>query len=339
VTLWPLIADSTGAVSRSATASPRSALERLLAAVTRVLDRLGEHVVLFRYRDWVFVSFGLFAAVGAWLTMSLMGIILIGQGIPPKLFLGITLLGCGAVVAGSWLLAQLFDLRSLLTDHRSAVRRPVFVSWGGALALALVLALLAALSGHGVLMMLDAGARSIFLGHAVGRLGCLSYGCCFGRPTRSRLAITYRTPQAKAVRVGKLSGVSLHPAALYEAILDLVLFVAVNAVVLAGAPLGTATALALGGYGCARFAIEFLRDNHGRELVGSIALNHLIALTLIGVGVALAGWVLLGETAASAPIGWATPLSDAPWLPAAVLPAALLVFAGFSLHRGDVGRW
>jgi phosphatidylglycerol:prolipoprotein diacylglycerol transferase len=230
-------------------------------------------------------------------------------------------------------------LRSLLADRRSAVRRPVFVSWGGALALALVLALLAALSGHGVLMMLDAGARSIFLGHAIGRLGCLSYGCCFGRPTRSRLAITYRAPQAKAVRVGKLSGVSLHPAALYEAILDLVLFLAVNAAVLAGAPLGTATALALAGYGCTRFAIEFLRDNHGHELVGSIALNHLIALTLFGVGVALAGWVLLGETAAAPPVGWASPLRDAPWLPAAVLPAALVVFAGFSLHRGDVGRW
>jgi phosphatidylglycerol:prolipoprotein diacylglycerol transferase len=339
VTVQPLAVGTLHAPSRSAWAIRRSTSDGLLATAAQALDRLGEHVVLFRYREWVFVNFGLFAALGAWLTMGLMGAILIGQGVAPGQFLGMAVLGCAAVVAGSWLAAQLFDLRVLLADRRGAVRRPVFVSWGGVLALALVFAGFAGLSGHGVLMMLDAGVRSIFLGHAVGRLGCLSYGCCFGRPTRSRLAITYSTPHAKAVRVGGLGGVPLHPAALYEAVLDLVLFAAVNAVALAGAPLGVPAALALAGYGCARFAVEFLRDQQGRTLGGHITVNHLIALALVGVGAALAGALLLGEPAAAAPISWHTSLRGAPWLSVGILPGALVVFLGFSLHRGEIGQW
>jgi phosphatidylglycerol:prolipoprotein diacylglycerol transferase len=173
----------------------------------------------------------------------------------------------------------------------------------------------------------------------VGRLGCLSYGCCIGRPTNGPLAITYRAPEAKAVRMGRRYGVPLHPAPLYEALLDIALFAAVNVLALGGAPLGAPTALAFLGYGCGRFAIEFLREDEGRALLGRISLNQGIALAMALLGVALAGIVLLGEPGAAPPFAFAAPLRDAPWLSAATLPGALTVFVGFSLHRGEVGRW
>jgi hypothetical protein len=99
-------------------------LVRQLVALSAILDRLADRVVLFRYRDWVFVSFGLFGALGAVLTTSLMGAILVGQGVSPGLFLGMALLGSAAVVGGSWLLGQAFDYHLLLEDPRKALRRP-----------------------------------------------------------------------------------------------------------------------------------------------------------------------------------------------------------------------
>jgi phosphatidylglycerol:prolipoprotein diacylglycerol transferase len=304
-----------------------------------ILDRLADRVVLFRYRDWVFVTFGLFGALGALLTMGLMGAILVGQGVDPGLFLGMALLGSAAVVGGSWLLAQLFEYRLLLEDPHRFLRRPVFVSWGGFLGLWLTLALFAAFSGQSLLLMLDALARSIFLGHAVGRLGCLSYGCCFGRPTRGRLAVTYRNPQAKAVRIGRRRDVPLHPAALYEAVLELALLLLVNAVALIGAPLGAPTALALLGYGCIRFAVEFLRDHEGRTVFGHLSLGQLIALTTLGIGACLATLTLLARPEAAPGVAWSTSLTAAPWLAAGITPGALLIFVGFSTHRGSVGSW
>ena len=314
-------------------------LERHLVALSAVLDRLAERVVLFRHGDWVFVSFGLFGALGAVLTTGLMGAILVGQGVAPGLFLGLALVGSATVVGGSWLLGQVFDYRLLLEDPRKALRRPVFVSWGGALGLSLTLVLFASLSGQGLLLLLDALARSIFLGHAVGRIGCLSYGCCFGRPTRGRLAITYHNPHAKAVRIGRRQGVPLHPAALYEAALELALLLAINAVALWGAPVGVPTVLALVGYGCIRFAVEFLRDQRGRAVVGSLSLNHLIALAMLGLGAGLAALVLPGGLGLAPAVAWSTSLAAAPWLAPASVPGALVIFVGFSLHRGGIGRW
>jgi phosphatidylglycerol:prolipoprotein diacylglycerol transferase len=314
-------------------------LEQHLAALSAMLDRLADRVVLFRYRDWVFVSFGLFGALGAVLTTGLMGAILVGQGVSPGLFLGMALLGSAAVVGGSWLLGQAFDYHLLLEDPRKALRRPVFVSWGGVVGLALTLVLFASLSGPGLLTLLDALARSIFLGHAVGRIGCLAYGCCYGRPTRGPLAITYRNPQAKAVRVGHRHGVPLHPAALYEAAFELALLVAVNAIALYGAPLGAPTALAAVGYGCIRFAVEFSRDQADRAVIGSLSLNHLIALALVGFGAGIAALALPGGLGVAPAVSWSTSLSAAPWLASASLPGALVIFVGFSLHRGGVGRW
>jgi phosphatidylglycerol:prolipoprotein diacylglycerol transferase len=310
-----------------------------LEALSATLDRLADRVVLFRYGDWVFVSFGLYGALGAFLTTALMGVILVGQGVAPTDFVTMALIGSAAVVAGSWLLGQILDYRLLLEAPWTALRRPVFVSWGGVLGFSLTLVIFAKLSGHGLVMLLDALACTIFLGHAVGRIGCLSYGCCFGRPTRCRLAIRYHDADAKAVRVGRLHGVPLHPAAFYEAVGDLALLVGINAVALHGAPLGVPTALGFLGYGSIRFGVEFLRDQDGREVVGPLSVNHLIALAVFGIGLCLAALTLGGGLGAAPPIAWSASFTAAPWLGTAIMPVGLVVFLGFSLHRGGVGRW
>jgi phosphatidylglycerol:prolipoprotein diacylglycerol transferase len=328
-----------GAISLPGRRRLAEGLERHLVALSAILDRLADHVVLFRHGDWVFVSFGLFGALGALLTTGLMGAILVGQGVAPGLFLATALIGSTAVVGGSWLLGQLFDYRLLLQAPLKALRRPVFVSWGGFLGLALTLVFCAGLSGQDGMMFLDALARSIFLGHAVGRLGCLSYGCCFGRPTRHPLAITYCNPHAKAVRIGHRQGIPLHPAALYEAALELALLVGINAVALCGAPLGTPTAFAFVGYGCIRFAVEFLRDQNGRTVVGSLSVNHVVALVALGVGAGIATLAVAGGPGSAPAVTWSTSLASAHWLVPASVPGALVIFVGFSLHRGAIGRW
>jgi phosphatidylglycerol:prolipoprotein diacylglycerol transferase len=62
----------------------------------------------------------------------------------------------------------------------------------------------------------DVFAPGIALGHAVGRLGCLMAGCCYGRPDRTcPWAITFTNPEA-AANVGTPLGVALHPTQLYE---------------------------------------------------------------------------------------------------------------------------
>jgi phosphatidylglycerol:prolipoprotein diacylglycerol transferase len=265
----------------------RERLGRRAEALSALLDWFAERVILFHLGDLVFVTFGLFAAVGALAALVYTGVILIGQGLAAGIFLALGLVCCLAVVVGSWLAGQLFDYRLLLESPREALRRPVFVSWGGILLLPAVFFLFSQLTGVRTLVLMDAVARSIFLGHAVGRLGCLSYGCCFGRPTDRRLAITYRNPVAKAVRVAGLDGVRLHPAPLYEAVMDVGAFLVVNLAAAIDAPVGVPSALACLVYGLGRFVIEFVKDNHGRIIVGRFAVNHLICLAMVAAGALL----------------------------------------------------
>jgi len=302
------------------------------------LDWLADQVVLFRHGDLIFVTFGLFAAFGAFSTFAWMGVILIGEGVSIATYASLALVSSTLVVFGAWLLALLLDYRLLLERPREALRRPVFVSWGGLLMVPLLFAVFSWRSGVAMLALVDAFALAMPIGHALGRLGCLSYGCCYGRPTRGRLAITYRNPLAKAVRLGGHRHVRLHPAPLYETVLDLGILLVVNAAALAGAPLGVPSAAALLCYGLGRFAIEFLKDNGGRSLLGRYSVNHLMSLAMAGLGVLLLPSIVLAPEAAPA-IAWGAAFDSLPRLLPALLPAALVIFLGFSVHRRSVGSW
>jgi phosphatidylglycerol:prolipoprotein diacylglycerol transferase len=313
-------------------------LARRIDSVSAALDQLANRVVLFQHGDLVFVTFGLFAALGAFLTLAWMGVILIGQGIPVGTFVTLALVASALVVLGSWLVAQLLDFRMLLQSPWEALRRPVFASWGGLLTVPLVFGIFSWHSGVALLALVDAFALAMPIGHALGRLGCVSYGCCYGRPTGQRLAITYRNPLAKAVRVGDHQHVRLHPTALYEAILDLGILVAVSAAFFLGMPLGVPSALALMAYGIGRFAIEFLKDNGGRILSGRYSVNHLLSLAMASLGLLLLPSIFLAPQAAPV-VAWAPAFDALPRLLPALVLSAMVVFAGFGVHRRRVGSW
>ncbi|MEW6057786.1 MAG: prolipoprotein diacylglyceryl transferase [Bdellovibrionota bacterium] len=60
--------------------------------------------------------------------------------------------------------------------------------------------------------MLDLSATSVPLAHAFGRLGCLSAGCCYGKPTGENWGIKLYSSLVEP----HLHGVYLHPTQLYE---------------------------------------------------------------------------------------------------------------------------
>jgi len=316
----------------------RSKLDRPAEIASAALDWLANRVVLFRAGDLVFVTFGLFAALGTLFTLTGMGVILLGQGMGARTFLGLSLFGSATIVLASWLLGQLLDFRLVLENPREALRRPIFVSWGGVFGLPIVFGLFSWFSDFSLLLLLDALARTLPIGHALGRLGCLSYGCCFGRPTERRLAITYRNPHAKAVRVGDRYNVRLHPAALYEAILDTGILFAVYAAVAVAAPIGVPAAVAIILYAVGRFAIEFVKDNHGRRLLGRWVVNHVCCLVMLALGVLVLHFALATPQLTPA-VAWPFGVEALRELLPVIVPCTLAVFIGFSLHRGRVGAW
>ena len=127
----------------------------------------------------------------------------------------------------------------------------------------------------------DILAPSVALGHGIGRLGCFSAGCCYGKPTIGLLGITFTNPYAKEI-VGVPLNIPLHPTQLYDACAEFAIF---------GILIYLASRKTFDGqifwsyvamYSVGRFVIEFFRGDFERGFVfgGSLSTSQVIAALL-----------------------------------------------------------
>ncbi len=91
-----------------------------------------------------------------------------------------------------------------------AIRDGGLVFYGGLIGVLLLYMLYIRYHKLSVLQVGDMLAPVIPLGHAVGRLGCLAAGCCYGLPSHHDWAITFTDALSVAP-----TGISLHPTQLY----------------------------------------------------------------------------------------------------------------------------
>jgi phosphatidylglycerol:prolipoprotein diacylglycerol transferase len=119
------------------------------------------------------------------------------------------------------------------------------------------------------------------LAHAIGRVGCLLGGCCYGARCDLPWAITYHDPLAQLFN-GTPLNVPLHPAPVYEIAAELLNFGLALWYYRRPAPPFGVAALWLGLYGVQRFLIEFTRSD-ARGIWFGLSTSQWIAL---GMGVA-----------------------------------------------------
>jgi len=127
----------------------------------------------------------------------------------------------------------------------------------------------------------DVFSPAIALGHAVGRLGCLAAGCCFGRETSVPWAVTFTHPEA-AANVGTPLNVPLHPTQLYESGAELLILVLLIATERKGRPFpGRTFWLYLFLYGVSRFTIEFFRGDDRGIVFDLLPTSQFISLLIV----------------------------------------------------------
>jgi phosphatidylglycerol:prolipoprotein diacylglycerol transferase len=135
-----------------------------------------------------------------------------------------------------------------------------------------------------VWMMTDIMAPSVALGHAIGRLGCFSAGCCYGKPTAAPWGVTFTDPYAREI-VGVPLNVALHPTQLYESGVEFAIFGFL--LFLSGRKKfdGQIFWIYVGCYSVARFVIEFFRGDIERGFVlgGALSTSQVIAMVLLGI--------------------------------------------------------
>jgi phosphatidylglycerol---prolipoprotein diacylglyceryl transferase len=134
----------------------------------------------------------------------------------------------------------------------------------------------------------DLAAPGLALGQAIGRLGCLSAGCCFGKPTNLPWAITF-TSQYSFENVGVPLHTPLHPTQIYESVGTLLLFIYLTWRLGRKRFTGQVVLEFLAIYSVLRFVIEIFRDDERSFIVdGILSTSQLIAcLTVLAAGAVL----------------------------------------------------
>jgi len=134
-----------------------------------------------------------------------------------------------------------------------------------------------------VLVMADISAPGIALGQAISRLGCLSAGCCYGKPTNLPWGITF-TNQYSYDNVGVPLNVPLHPTQIYDLVGALALFVFLTWRLSKKHVTGQIMLEYLALFAGLRFFVEFFRDDdRGFLLYGLLSTSQFIAiLTILG---------------------------------------------------------
>lgn len=162
----------------------------------------------------------------------------------------------------------------------------------------------------------DVLAPGVAIGIALGRLGCLTAGCCFGRPIDWGSGIEW--PWGIVFLSGHvpsaLRGIALHPTQVYASLNALLLFGVLSALRRRQAFDGQVVAVFLLAYGATRPVLELFRLDLERgfvlpELLGqALSTSQAVSLPILASGGFLYAWArararregLLGLTSAAA---------------------------------------
>ena len=137
----------------------------------------------------------------------------------------------------------------------------------------------------------DVFAPGIALGHAVGRLGCLAAGCCFGKPSSVAWAVTFTNPQA-ATNVGTPLNVPLHPTQLYESAAEALILALLLATERRGRTYpGRTFWLYMLMYAVSRFLIEFYRGDERGMVFDAVSTSQFISILLVPLSLIMLVWL------------------------------------------------
>ena len=195
---------------------------------------------------------------------------------------------------GAKLLLILIELPRYLHDPASlfGVVRAGGVFLGGFIAAMIAAVILLRRYHLPALPSFDVISPSLALGHAIGRIGCLMAGCCWGGHCDLPWAITYTNPIA-AANLGTPLNIPLHPFPVYSSIFNIGLYVLLAALYARRPAPGRVFATYLVLYGIGRMLLEMTRGDAVRGFLfnGALSTSQLISLGLIITGIGLQVWV------------------------------------------------
>jgi phosphatidylglycerol---prolipoprotein diacylglyceryl transferase len=247
---------------------------------------------LFHFGNFALPTYGFLVSLGVIIAILLIQKLAKEQGMDPDKVWNLAIIFVFAGIVGAKLLMFITEWDRFIADPREIFSFSTLQA-GGVFSGGVVLAVIAGAwymrrNHMPGLRTADVFAPGLALGHAFGRLGCFSAGCCFGKATTLPWGVSFHNPLAHEIG-GVPLGVHVHPTQLYEMIVELLNFAILYWMLKHKKFEGQVVGAYMFIYGVARFCLEFVRGDEGRgQLFGTwmtqtqgIALAMIIAGTIL----------------------------------------------------------
>lgn len=254
------------------------------------------HRELLHVGNFTLYSFGLMVIAGFIAGAMLASWLARKRGLPGEAFMDGAMVMLFAGVAGARLLFVLLnwkDYAGHLGDV-AAIWKGGMSFHGGLVAGAAAGIVYVWRRGLPVLALADAAAPGLALGYAIGRIGCLLNGCCYGGATDLPWGLPGIYCEGGDPRL------TYHPAQVYATLLNLLLCAALVTAYGRQHRSGQILALYLGGYSVYRFGIESLRKGVTAE-VAAFGLTQAQLFSLFAIAAAALWWLWLQRHSSPAP--------------------------------------
>jgi phosphatidylglycerol---prolipoprotein diacylglyceryl transferase len=233
-------------------------------------------------------TYGVLLAIGFILALWLTARLAARDGLPKQRIYDLGLYVLAASLVGSKALMVITEWNDYGGDWRRMLSidflRSGGVFYGGLLAAVLASVVLMRWWHLPWAKTADAFAPGIAVGHAIGRLGCFSAGCCWGKPTTSWIGVHFTE------KASELTGVpidaALVPTQLIEAAANLLIFGFLLWLTRRRKFEGQIIYAYLMIYAVARFTIEFWRDDPRGSLFG-LSTSQDIAILMFAFGLVM----------------------------------------------------
>jgi phosphatidylglycerol---prolipoprotein diacylglyceryl transferase len=191
------------------------------------------------------------------------------------------------LIVGALIGARLFFVVSFWRDEFAdrpwwevfMIRKGGLVFYGGLVGAALAYVFYVRFKQLALWKIADALAPSIALGYAIGRLGCLMNGCCYGRACTLPWAIQFPYDHASYPQ-------RVHPTQIYESLLNLGFYACLAWLYRRKKFDGQIFGIYLVGYASLRFAAEFFRGDYAVRYLGGWATPaQLFSLFILAAGI------------------------------------------------------
>ena len=243
------------------------------------------HPVLIRFGPLTIHTYGFLIAVGFLIGLWLAVIQAKKENIPANKILDLSFYLLLAAIIGSRLFFILIN-----AGHYINHPLDIFKIWEGGLVFygGVLLAVPVAVwyvKSHGldVWSAADIFAPSIAVAHVFGRLGCLSAGCCHGKPAENLpWGIIFTDPESLAP-----THILLHPTQLYESTGELLIFLTLITLRNYKSFRGQLFMMYLILYAVLRFIVELFRGDVGRGFImGNLSVSQGISILIFLMGTA-----------------------------------------------------